>query len=118
VLGALFLRLVIDAVSKLIKAGADVYEGMIVGVVVAMAVTLAQFRQLRETGGEFFPGVRGAMAIPALAIGAGMMAAMAGVNVEFLKGRSIVFGIVVGSIAFVVMALVKLLEVRRGQEPR
>jgi hypothetical protein len=40
VLGALFLRVVIDAVAKLIKAGADVYEGMIVGIVVVMAVTL------------------------------------------------------------------------------
>jgi ribose/xylose/arabinose/galactoside ABC-type transport system permease subunit len=38
VLGAIFLRVVIDAVSKLIKTGADVYEGLIVGVVVVLEV--------------------------------------------------------------------------------
>lgn len=115
VLGALFLRLVIDAVSKLIKAGADVYEGMIVGVVVAMAVTLAQLRQLRQSGGEFFPGVRGGVAIPTLAIGAGLMAAMASVNVEVLKGRSTVFGAVVAAAALVVLTAVKVFQAQRGQ---
>ena len=34
ILGALFLRVVIDAVQKLIKTGSDVYEGLIVGSVV------------------------------------------------------------------------------------
>ncbi|HTN76149.1 MAG TPA: ABC transporter permease, partial [Pirellulaceae bacterium] len=41
-LGALFLRIVIDAVAKIIKTGADVYEGLIVGVVVVIAVTFSQ----------------------------------------------------------------------------
>lgn len=117
VLGALFLRLVIDAVSKLIKAGADVYEGMIVGVVVALAVTLAQLRQLRQSGGEFFPGVRGAVAIPTLAIGAGLMAAMASVNVELLQGRSIWFGIFVGTLAAVLLTAVKIIEAQRSRRP-
>jgi ribose/xylose/arabinose/galactoside ABC-type transport system permease subunit len=117
VLGALFLRLVIDAVSKLIKAGADVYEGMIVGVVVALAVTLAQLRQLRHSGGEFFPGVRGALAIPTLAIGAGLMAAMASVNVELLHRRSILFGIFVGAVAAAVLTVVKIVEAQRSRRP-
>ena len=42
VLGCLFLRTVIDAVNKIVGAGADVYEGMIVGIVVVMAVTFSQ----------------------------------------------------------------------------
>ncbi len=117
VLGALFLRLVIDAVSKLIKAGADVYEGMIVGVVVALAVTLAQIRQLRQSGGEFFPGVRGALAIPTLAIGAGLMAAMASVNVELLKGRSIWFGVFIGTLTLAVLTAVKIIEAQRSRRP-
>jgi ribose/xylose/arabinose/galactoside ABC-type transport system permease subunit len=42
ILGTVFLRVVIDAVSKIIKTGADVYEGLIVGVVVVLAVALGQ----------------------------------------------------------------------------
>ena len=56
--GACFLRVVIDAVAKLIKTGADVYEGMIVGVVVVLAVTFSQLRQLLQSARELFPGVR------------------------------------------------------------
>ena len=44
VLGALFLRVVIDGVSKIIKSGADVYEGLIVGLVVVLAVAFTQWR--------------------------------------------------------------------------
>src|SRR5205807_4382724 len=39
-LGVLFLRTVIDGVAKVIKTGADVYEGLIVGSVVVIAVAL------------------------------------------------------------------------------
>jgi len=46
VLGALFLRVVVDAVAKVIKSGSDVWEGMIVGIVVALAVAFTQFREL------------------------------------------------------------------------
>jgi len=113
ILGALFLRLVIDAVAKLIKAGADVYEGMIVGVVVVLAVTLTQIRQLLQSGGEFFPGARGAMAIPTLATIAGLAAMMGSVNVEFLKGRSLLFGLAIGLLSFFILAAIKLLETNR-----
>ena len=41
-LGALFLRVVIDGVAKIIKTGADVYEGLIVGVLVVFAVTFTK----------------------------------------------------------------------------
>jgi len=43
-LGVLFLRVVIDAVSKIIDTQADMYEGMIVGVVVIAAVALSRRR--------------------------------------------------------------------------
>lgn len=42
VLGALFLRTVIDGVAKMIKSGADVYEGLIVGIVVVVAVAFTK----------------------------------------------------------------------------
>jgi len=41
-LGSLFLRVVIDGVAKIIKTGADVYEGLIVGVLVVFAVTFTR----------------------------------------------------------------------------
>src|SRR5262245_56876559 len=113
ILGALFLRLVIDAVAKLIKAGADVYEGMIVGIVVVLAVTLTQVRQLVQTGREFFPGWHGILAIPTLAVTAGLLAMMGSANVELAKGKSVGFGVAVGVVMLVVLSAVKLIEMRR-----
>ena len=114
ILGALFLRIVIDAVAKLIKAGADVYEGMIVGVVVVLAVTLTQLRQLVQSGREFFPGLRGTMAIPTLAIIAGLLATMGSSNVD--KGRSHFFGVAIGLVALAAMSLIKYLEWQRNRK--
>ncbi len=113
VLGALFLRLVIDAVAKLIKAGADVYEGMIVGIVVVLAVTLTQFRQLWQSGREFFPGVRGLLAIPTLAIAVGLLAMMAVANIPGLGGRTTIVGSAVTLVMLFILGLVKLLESKR-----
>jgi ribose/xylose/arabinose/galactoside ABC-type transport system permease subunit len=114
ILGALFLRVVIDAVAKLIKAGADVYEGMIVGIVVVLAVTLTQFRQLVQSGREFFPGVRGAVAIPTLALGTGLLAMMGSANVDLLKGRTLIFGLAVGLLMLAALTAIKLLEAKRA----
>ncbi|MCU0876742.1 MAG: ABC transporter permease [Pirellulaceae bacterium] len=113
VLGTLFLRLVIDAVAKLIKSNADVYEGMIVGIVVALAVTLTQVRQLVRNGGEFFAGTRGIAAIPTLALAAGLLAMMSGANVDSLKGWLYVFGAAVGFAALIALSAIKLIEVKR-----
>jgi len=41
-LGSLFLRVVIDGVSNVITTGADVYEGLIVGVLIVFAVTFTR----------------------------------------------------------------------------
>ena len=113
VLGALFLRLVIDAVAKLIKAGADVYEGMIVGIVVVLAVTLTQFRQLVQSGREFFQGVRGIFAIPTLAIALGLLAMMAVANVPGLGTRTTIVGSSVTLVTLFILGAVKLLESQR-----
>src|SRR5262249_54624183 len=59
VLGALFLRTVIDGVARIIKTGANVYEGLIVGVVVVVAVALTQVRQAGRRGTSFFAGALG-----------------------------------------------------------
>lgn len=104
VLGTIFLRVVIDAVSKIIKTGADVYEGLIVGIVVVIAVTLAQFGQLAKGGRQLLPGTLGLCAIPTLAVLCGAIVSMTA------GGRT---GIAAGIGAVVVLGLVRLWESRR-----
>ena len=76
VLGAVFLRVVIDAVSKVIKTGADVYEGLIVGIVVVIAVTFSQLGELAKGGRRLLPGALGLCAIPTLAAFTGAVVSM------------------------------------------
>jgi ribose/xylose/arabinose/galactoside ABC-type transport system permease subunit len=76
VLGALFLRVVIDAVAKIIKTGADVYEGLIVGIVVVIAVTFSQLSQIIASGNKMFAGALGICVIPVLALVAGSIVLM------------------------------------------
>jgi ribose transport system permease protein len=45
VLGVIFLRVVIDAVQKIIDVEANLYEGMIVGIVVILAVAVSRLRR-------------------------------------------------------------------------
>lgn len=71
VLGCLFLRTVIDAVSKIVGTGSDVYEGMIVGIVVVLAVTFSQ-RFDRSTIKRYFSNPLGWAVIPVLGTAAGM----------------------------------------------
>ena len=113
VLGALFLRLVIDAVSKLIKASADVYEGMIVGIIVALAVTLTQVGRFSRTGRTLFAGGRGLAAIPTIATFAGLLAMMSSGNVEAFQGRTGLVGTAVGMAVLAALAVVRWLEGRR-----
>lgn len=71
VLGCLFLRTVIDSVNKIVGTGADVYEGMIVGIVVVMAVTFSQ-RGSSLLRRPFFGTLIGWAAIPVLSLLAGL----------------------------------------------
>jgi ribose/xylose/arabinose/galactoside ABC-type transport system permease subunit len=103
VLGTIFLRVVIDAVSKIIKTGADVYEGLIVGIVVVIAVTFAQLGQLASGGRKLLPGPLGLCAIPVLAILAGSVVAM------MASGRA---GLGAGLAAVVLLAAVRWWEGR------
>ena len=103
VLGCLFLRMVIDGIAKVIKAGADVYEGLIVGMVVVVAVAL---NQLRLGGGgrkRFFAGALGGVAVLNLALLAGVLTALMG-------GRTA--GGIAAVATLVLLALVKILEGR------
>ncbi len=70
ILGCLFLRTVIDAVNKIVGTGADVYEGMIVGIVVVLAVTFSQ--RVGSVQRYFFNNALGRTAIPVLGLLAGL----------------------------------------------
>ncbi len=107
VLGALFLRIVIDGVAKIIKTGADVYEGLIVGLVVVVAVALGKFRESARRGTEVFPGALGIVSIITLTL-------LGGTLTTLMAGRGV--GIGVGVAAILLLGTVKLLEVRRKRK--
>lgn len=74
-LGALFLRTVIDGVSKVIKVGADLYEGLIVGLVVVFAVVFTATEPASTRRVSLFAGGLGAVTIIGLtALSGGLMA--------------------------------------------
>ena len=79
-LGAIFLRVVIDAVNKIIKTGADVYQGLIVGAVVVLAVALTQAQAGESRRRGLLRGALGWTTLVALALFAGAFAAVAGPN--------------------------------------
>ena len=106
ILGAIFLRVVIDAIAKIIKTGADVYEGLIVGIVVVIAVTFSQMRQLWSSGRELFPGLQGIVAVPTLALIAGSIIMMT---------SGFWSGVVVGILALVLLSGVKAAETLRAK---
>ena len=109
VLGTVFLRVVIDAVSKVIKTEAEIYEGLIVGVVVVLAVTFSQVGQLAKGGRRLFPGMLGICAIPVLALLLGGVVAMtAGPRA----------GLAAGTAALGLLTAVRLWEGRRTAAAR
>jgi ribose/xylose/arabinose/galactoside ABC-type transport system permease subunit len=110
ILGVIFLRIVIDSVAKLIKSGSDIYEGMIVGIVVVIAVTFSQLRQIRTSGRELFPGVLGVIAIPTLAAMIGLITAMTTANVAYIRGNDVWLGTAVAILVFLSLASVKVTQ--------
>jgi ribose/xylose/arabinose/galactoside ABC-type transport system permease subunit len=110
VLGALFLRVVIDAVGKLIKSGAEVWEGLIVGIVVVLAVTFTQARELFTSSRRFFPGARGKLAIPAIATFAALLAMSSTTHSETFRDQSFAIGAAVFFITLAVLVAVERLE--------
>lgn len=102
-LGALFLRIVIDGVSKIIKTGADVYEGLIVGVVVVCAVAFSQTERAAHRG-WFFSGALGFVALLNLALLAAALAAIVGP--KLLEGRASLSRLTLSAIAGIATLLI------------
>ena len=112
-LGVLFLRMVIDAVAKLIKSGSDDYEGLIVGFLVVVAVALNELRrQIVDTTKQFFPGAMGALIIPVLALLVGaVLGVMLGDNQTGFNVRQ---AVTATGAALVLFAAIKISEVIRA----
>lgn len=104
-LGAVFLRAVVDAVARIIKSQSDIYEGMIVGMVVVAAVTFSQLRQIRQSGRQLFPGAMGILAIPCLA---GACALVATITLGVAVGAA------TGFTALVILIAWKIVEIRQS----
>ena len=101
VLGCLFLRTVIDSVNKIVGTGADVYEGMIVGIVVVMAVTFSQ-RGVTSLRRPFFGTLIGWAAIPVLSLLAGLSYMLFFRDKPwFNPWHAVAFGVIVAGILFV-----------------
>jgi ribose/xylose/arabinose/galactoside ABC-type transport system permease subunit len=106
-LGVLFLRVVIDSVAKLVKVGADDYQGMIVGFLVVLAVAFNELRQSGRSGVKpFFPGVLGVMAI-------GILALLAGVIATIMAGRNA--GATAALVTLAVLAIIALAQRRAAR---
>jgi ribose/xylose/arabinose/galactoside ABC-type transport system permease subunit len=75
-IGALFLRVVIDAVAKVVKEDPDKFEGMIVGILVVLAVAVNELRDEGWLKKRFFMGTLGLFAIVILSLAGGAVTAL------------------------------------------
>jgi ribose/xylose/arabinose/galactoside ABC-type transport system permease subunit len=101
ILGCLFLRTIIDAVQKIVGAGADVFEGMIVGIVVVVAVTFSQRGGGKLVGKKYFSNEIGWSVIPTLGILSGLSFLLFfGKREWYAPYQAVVFGLlVIGALA-------------------
>jgi ABC-type glucose/galactose transport system permease subunit len=99
-LGCLFLRVVIDGVAKIIKSGADIYEGLIVGNVVVIAVALNQPTIRRR----LLPGPLGTVMVVVLALYAAILGLL-------FSGQQA--AVLVGGATFALLGVIKYREGRR-----
>ena len=109
VLGCLFLSVVIDGVYKIIASGADVYEGLIVGGVVVVAVAFSQLRGGGSSRRAIFPGALGIVAIFTLVALAGTIGTTVSRQGGLLPGATM------AGATLIVLVMLKTFEVRRRQ---
>ena len=113
-LGALFLRTVIDGVAKVIKTGASLYEGLIVGVVVVFAVAFSQL-EAGMKGRRFFTGALGIVTVLNLSmLGAALVAL---IGPELLLGKTNLDGKFLAALAFVGLLALLLVVRWEGRKP-
>jgi ribose/xylose/arabinose/galactoside ABC-type transport system permease subunit len=111
VLGVLFLRTVIDGVAKIIKSNAEIYEGLIVGGVVVIAVAFTKLRQARQ-GRLLLPGMLGWVTIVNLTLLVGLLVMVMNPTTGAAPSR---IGVTAGSVTLVLLLLARFFENRRSQ---
>ncbi len=72
-MGALFLRVVIDSVAKLFKSQPTLLEGLVVGTLVVLTVAFNELRTTPGTKKAFFPGPLGILNVYILSLLAGVI---------------------------------------------
>ena len=100
-LGALFLRVVIDAVNKTVTSKPDEFQGLIVGVLVVLAVTLNEFRGKAGATRRFLPGGLGIVTWLNLTLLSGVLAMVIVSGHKLVTGAitSVVVGLLLGTLA-------------------
>jgi len=73
VLGSFFLKVVIDSVAKSFESRPDLFEGLIVGILVVLAVAFNELRGSRGLKKQFFPGTLGSLNVLILTLLAGVI---------------------------------------------
>lgn len=109
-LGVLFLRVVIDAIAKVVRAGSDDYQGLIVGFLVVLAVA---FNELRRGTGEsrkqFFAGALGFSTIPVLSL-------LVGTVLYVMNGLEV--GVISGCVVLCLLFVMRLADARHSRKQR
>jgi ribose/xylose/arabinose/galactoside ABC-type transport system permease subunit len=106
-LGALFLRVVVDSVQKLAVTDADRIEGLVVGVLVVLAVAVNTLRFQGGTRKKFFPGWLGVVNVLILGLLCGTI-----VGVVVGDAHRLSYGLTSGSLVSLLMAGVAFWERR------
>ena len=115
VLGAIFLRVVIDAVAKTVKDNPDEFQGMIVGLLVVLAVTFNELRSQKGDRKKFFPGALGIVNIISLTVLMGLVAMLVTSDGDSSTDDSrdkLFAGCLVAGITFAVLVARKMFESR------
>lgn len=114
-LGAVFLRTVVDGVAKIIKSDSHVYEGFIVGVLVVCAVTFSRSTDAARRRPPLFAGRLGLVTIANLTLLAAAMMALIGT--KLVAGRTQMDAVWLASLTGLSTCLL-LLIVRSNGTPR
>ncbi len=108
VLGVLFLQVVIYGVGTVIKQESDMYQGLVVGLVLICTSAFSQFRESSGPGKRLFPGPLGATAILALAL-------LGGTLTSLVASKGVAISTAVALLA--VLASIKIWENRERKIP-